>query len=115
MVITIYSVESVYETLRYWTWIYRMKTTPRTEDIQLIWDSSSGEPIGYASGFSKFFKTMLVIFQVIPKLFFAATLWFYGAKFVNRSENDEEMILNVVAAIFVLEIDNQLYKVTVPE
>ena len=55
--LAVYTLSSFYESINYGIWILRMKTTDRTEDIQLIWaeeaDMTHDKPEGYASGFSR--------------------------------------------------------------
>ena len=55
-----------------------------------------------------------MLFVVLPKFALGVSLWWFGARYVAMSPDNSELILNTVAVLFVLEIDDQLYRVTVP-
>lgn len=112
--LTCYSFGEIFETLDMYWWVMYMKTTPNTEQMQVLYDVESGEPTEIASGLSKWFKWFVYLCIILPKFAIGVLLWWYGASYVAMSENNSELILNTVAVLFVLEIDDQLYKVTVP-
>lgn len=97
------------------TWTYRLAVTPTTEYLQLAMDPESFEVVGIASGVSVWYKIGVYLFIILPQLVINAALWWFGATYIARSPNNAELILNAVAMLFVLEIGDQLAKVTVPE
>merc|ERR1712150_128466 len=51
---------------------------------------------------------------LLPKLLIAIALVIYGAAFVASGENNEGMILNAVANVFILEIDDLVFGLLTP-
>jgi hypothetical protein len=113
--LTAYCLAEMYETASMFWWLVLLPTTETTEVLQLLHDPESGEPVGYASGVSKWYKRTATLCVVLPKLAIGAALWWYGSTYVARSADDDELILNTVAVLFVLEIDDQLAKVAIPQ
>ena len=137
-----YCASEMAETVRIWAWILRFKTTRRTELLQLYYDrdeiegeNSTAEPAGrgpgrarpraragsscctrrrYASGVSRTFKLLYTLLLVLPKGTMDVAIWWTGSRFIAKSKSNAELILNCVAILFVLELDDQLYRVTVP-
>lgn len=54
------------------------------------------------------------IFTVIPRLFIALWLLFCGIRFLATQTELEELILNALALIFILDIDDVLFEAMVP-
>jgi hypothetical protein len=113
--LTAYCTTDIYETFSMFFWVILLPTTESTEIMQLLYDPETGEPVGYASGVSKWYKATTSLFVILPKLVIGLALWWYGSTFVARSVGNDELILNAVAVVFVLEIDDQLAKVTIPQ
>lgn len=63
-----------------------------------------------ASGMSHMFKCLVYIVVLSPKLTVALTLWYYGGGFLNLSENSTSLILNTVALLFILQVDDIIYQ-----
>jgi len=59
-------------------------------------------------------RYLLYTFVIFPKAFIAIVLWWYGLYFLVTSENDSELLLNAVALLFVLDIDEYVGEL-VPE
>lgn len=114
LVLTIYCIADLAETARMAVWTLRMPSAESSEILQLIVDSVSRKPTGYASGISRRYKALVIIGILLPKLAIGALLWWYGTDYISNSPDNGELILNTVAVVFVLEIDDQLFKVTVP-
>ena len=113
--LTCYCYGEIWETVGMLRWILGMATTPTTETLQVVRDPESHALTGVASGLSRGYKLFATLAVVLPKLALGATLWWYGASYVAMSVDNAELILNTVAVLFVLEIDDQMYAVTVPE
>lgn len=113
-VLTSHCVSDMLQTFDMGVWTYRMRTTKITEILQLTWKVNEDKPFGYASGISRMYKVAVGILVLLPKAFIGITLWWYGAGFIANSPDDVELILNTVAVLFVLEVDDQLFIVTVP-
>lgn len=113
--LTCYCYGELWETVGMLRWILGMATTPTTERLQVVRDPESHALTGVVSGLSSGYKLFATLAVVLPKLALGATLWWYGASYVAMSVDNAELILNTVAVLFVLEIDDQMYAVTVPE
>lgn len=111
--LTCYALGDLRETVNMMWWVMYMKTTPRTERLQIVRDVENGTD-EIASGLSRWYKLFAYVFVVLPKFALGTLLWWYGASYVVMSDSNAELILNTVAVLFVLEIDDQMYIVTVP-
>eukprot|EP00035_Acanthoeca_spectabilis_P009682 m.170825 g.170825 ORF g.170825 m.170825 type:complete len:384 (-) comp14802_c0_seq2:1048-2199(-) len=69
---------------------------------------------GITHGIYKRTRALLYTFVIFPKVVIAMGLWWYGCSFLLSSENDADLLLNSVALVFVLEIDEYMAKL-VPE
>ena len=112
--LTGYCLVELYETIIMGRWLWSFPTTEVTEPLQFLADPESLAPIGYASGVSKYFKFTLLFLVLLPKFLIGAALWWFGAMYIARSPDNDELILNTVAILFVLEIDDMLAKVAIP-
>ena len=56
-------------------------------------------------------KFVCILFAAIPRLLICLLLGFIGAIYIGRSESQEAMILNTLAVLFVLDIDDSIYNV----
>mmetsp|Transcript_124949 Transcript_124949/g.358735 ORF Transcript_124949/g.358735 Transcript_124949/m.358735 type:complete len:294 (+) Transcript_124949:102-983(+) len=88
--------------------LYRMATTDSTSMI----DISEGSPGTWdmqAGGFSLARKAFIAVFILIPKLALAIGLLIYSFWFLMVSPNNMEIILNAVAFVFILQVDEALF------
>jgi hypothetical protein len=65
-------------------------------------------------GPSKRRKFFLTVFLVIPKFIFACTLLVLGSSYLVFSESDADIILNCFALVFILQIDELIFKFLSP-
>ena len=63
-----------------------------------------------ASGLTKKEKIMNTILILIPKLLIGLLLAYYGAAFIAISPDNETIILNTLAVVFIIDIDEMLFK-----
>eukprot|EP00929_Paragymnodinium_shiwhaense_P007449 TRINITY_DN11136_c0_g2_i1.p1 TRINITY_DN11136_c0_g2~~TRINITY_DN11136_c0_g2_i1.p1 ORF type:complete len:747 (+),score=81.00 TRINITY_DN11136_c0_g2_i1:67-2241(+) len=61
-------------------------------------------------GMSAYRKTFLVLFVIAPRFLVAITVLVVGALYVAMSTSNTEMLLNCVALVFILDIDDLLFK-----
>ena len=54
---------------------------------------------------------MCILFAAIPRMLICLLLGFIGAIYIGRSESQEAMLLNTLAVLFVLDIDDAIYNV----
>lgn len=55
-------------------------------------------------------KILTLLFSIIPKIAIACSLWYFGCQFLQKSVDDGNLILNTVGLLFILDIDDMLYK-----
>ena len=115
VVLTSYGLGELMESFQMLLWTSRLALTPTTEPLQLAKDPESLKVVGIASGVSIWYKRAVYLFVFTPKAAIGAMLWWWGGVFIVQSPDTETLIRNTVMAVFVLQIDKQLFKVTVPE
>ena len=77
----------------------------------------TGEITGFKEGhgITDWFFAVICSTVVIPKLIVFFVLWEGGIRFLVGSEQNQDLILNATALIFVLEIDDQIYTSICPD
>ena len=105
-----------WETYVMFGWTMRMKT--EQHHTKLLVGKEIGingvERLGLATGLTKLQKIAFCILVLLPKFILAGCLFFAGGKYVVGSETNEDLILNCVAMLFVIDIDELLYKAFTP-
>lgn len=56
-----------------------------------------------------YYKILVVVFVLLPKLYIGILFFLYGGRFLILSASDQELLLNVVALVFILEIDEFIF------
>ena len=115
LVLTAYCYGELMESVGMLLWLSQVPAAPKAEYLQLTRDIESGEITGYASGLPWWYKVLAFLLAVAPKMALGGALWWYGSLFIARSPDVADLILNAVAVFFVLDIDDQLFKVAVPQ
>jgi hypothetical protein len=116
LVINMYCLRELFETLQMIIWVERQKWTSRTEYLQVLRadpEYSDPEKDTYASGMGFCYKFYCYLLCLI-KLGIGGTLWWFGSRFVFYSASNKDVVLNCVAILFVLDIDDALFKIAVP-
>lgn len=89
--------------------------------LRKVGDVTSGNTEGPAEAFTETYgwtteqKSLALVGSVFPKLVIACTLWFCGCGFLQVSPDNGTLIFNTVGVLFVLDIDDILYKALIPE
>lgn len=73
------------------------------------------EVVKPAVGLTSGYLYLIYSLVILPKLLIAVHLLVFGSAFVARSESHADMILNAVAMLFILEVDDLLYQFLTPE
>lgn len=60
-------------------------------------------------------KFMCFVLSALPRLAIAVAVLVMGAEYVSRSGSKEDMILNTLAVLFVVEVDDAIYNVFTSE
>lgn len=66
-------------------------------------------------GMSHFYRAFSLLIFVVGRVAVSVLVTWYGAGLILETDDKVEQIFNAVAVIFILELDNNLYIVTVPE
>ena len=114
LLLTTYCFAELKETYSMFMWTMKMKTTDATENLQIEYENDDETPKQIVSGFTKCYKANITFWIVLPKLAIGVALWWLGILFVMKSESNSDLVLNAVAVLFVLEIDDQLFTALVP-
>jgi len=64
---------------------------------------------------TKTWKFFCFLFSALPRLAIALGVLVMGAEYVSRSGSKEDMILNTLAVLFVVEVDDAIYNVFTSE
>jgi hypothetical protein len=108
-------IEEFVETLRMLSWTWHVQTEKERNILTYENVTEDGEKkIKLASGLTRYMKIMFVLLILLPKLGIAGALTQCGAKFVAVSRADSDVVLNCLAMVFVVEIDDMLYKTFTP-
>jgi hypothetical protein len=97
------------ETYKMFLWVVNMKTSRQHEEIKVA-VSSSGETT-LVSGLTLYMKIFNIVVIVLPKLVIGILILVIGCPFLAKSETDEDLLLNTLAAYFIVEIDEYMYTI----
>ena len=109
-------LSDVWQTYVMFGWTMRMKTEQHHKAIVVSKEVGVDgvERLRLATGLTKLQKIEFCVLVLLPKFILAGCLFFAGGKYVVGSETNEDLILNCVAMLFVLDIDELLYKAFTP-
>eukprot|EP00055_Hartaetosiga_balthica_P015096 m.86981 g.86981 ORF g.86981 m.86981 type:complete len:348 (-) comp8779_c0_seq1:670-1713(-) len=72
------------------------------------------ENVSIVSGMRRWYKFVVYLLLLVPKLVIAGALLYFGSLFIMRSETNEDLILNTLSVTFIIEIDEILFRATSP-
>ena len=97
----------IFECIEMLIWTWNVKTEESHQPLQLEDRDGSKE---LASGLTILQKLLFVLLGVTTKLGISIYLFVVGAEFVVMSETHSDLILNCLAMLFVVEIDDMIYQ-----
>jgi len=81
----------------------------------LLFDDKDGPGSIVGGGMSKARKAVLLVFVILPKLAIASAMLYIGGHFLSTSGSNTDLLLNALAATFILDVDEQLYELLAPD
>ena len=94
---------------------YCSKHTGRTSIPFQKWKNSKGcEVTKPAAGISQLYRIYIYTCIILPKLMLAITLLVYGSVYVISAQSSGDLILNSMATVFILDLDDIIYNVLTP-
>lgn len=112
------------ETHRMFMWLWHIPLRrPEHSDVSmeyavyLVFDSCEvmGETVYRpATGITRRHRVVVILAVIIPKLALGWCLLYYAAAYVLFAQTNENLILNAVAATFVIDIDDIIFSVCCP-
>ena len=100
-------MEDIMQTKNLFMWHMIIKTEPSHKALTIRKEHGK---VVLASGLTKKQKIMNTILILIPKLVIGLLLAYYGAAFIAISADNETIILNTLAVVFIIDIDEMLFK-----
>ena len=89
------------------SFVLTLKTCPRHEGLKAQEVDGVDRVV---SGFTCLQKTLCILLIIAPKFAIAAALYWVGSAYVLTSETNEDVIMNSVAAVLVIEVDDMIYQ-----
>ena len=96
-------------------WITVFPRKPKTRYLTFLLDVETGDTMGFgtSTGMSLTYKIWVIAILGVPKIIVCGALWLYGASYVMLAASEEDAILNAVAVLFILSIDDLLFEAAV--
>jgi hypothetical protein len=60
-------------------------------------------------------RISLIVFVIIPKIAIAVILWFVGCRWLCATESFSDLILNALALVFVIDVDEMIFDCFAPK
>ena len=98
----------VFECIEMFIWTYQVKTEESHQPLQLLIKEDGSKEL--ASGLTICQKLLFALLAVSTKLGISIYLFLVGAEFVVMSATHSDLILNCLAMLFVVEIDDMIYQ-----
>lgn len=107
----------VFESIKMWVYLWQIPAGSVHTGLDHYRIDEGGNPIGFGRGEGILWweRWVYVFLIILPKMALTCILWYYGCGFLAYSEDDTELLLNAVALIFVIEIDEYIYSGVVPD
>jgi hypothetical protein len=111
----------IFETIKLLTYIYLLPISKKIDGklVENIKFDHTGQGIDFVkenkSGISIFYRKIVIIFILLPKILVACFLWIYGSKYILYSLSNELVLLNSVSLVFILDIDDYIYKAVISD
>jgi hypothetical protein len=78
-----------------------------------LWQLANGNTVvDRNSGITLTSRIIIYISTVIPQILLAGVVSHYGTKFIMIAESNEDAIMNCLAMIFILQVDELVYKIS---
>lgn len=102
-----------------WTMAKYFLALPRSDTmvgIDFFTVDSNGKANGFApgQGVTTVYAWLMIVLSILPKVAVACGVWHTGSGFLLAAPSSEELLLNAVALVFVLDIDDYIYQGLVP-
>lgn len=68
-----------------------------------------------AVGFTIMYRMVIIVMVLLPKLILGLWLLIYGTGFVASADNNSDLILNSVALLFIIQLDDVSYNLLTPD
>lgn len=108
-VFTAFMVHEFNESYNMFKWLILAPPAPRVQSFRIKFNPDK-ERMEVCSTMPTWAKVVTFFSTVVPKVFFAIILQFYGTKLVIFSESNSDVLLNTLAAFFLAEIDDYAYQ-----
>jgi len=107
----------IFETIKLTSYLFWIPTVASWTDLNVFVADFKGTPVAFAAGhgMTSWYRWTCIVMIILPKLAMACGLWWIGASFLLASPTTTDLLLNMVALAFVLEIDDYLYNGMVPD
>jgi len=80
----------------------------------LLYKIEDGDPVYQSGGMSMFRKIFICMFVLGPKLAIGISMLIVGGLFLNTSGSNTDLLLNSLAAVFILDLDEIIYTFATP-
>jgi len=116
MVFAAYCIQDLFQSMWMLMWIFYLPTSPGCNVHQLKTgpDQENKDLVEVKNGLPCWLKLFNTQFVLIPKLSVAAFLLCYGAGFLLAARKDADVVLNALALVFVIELDDYMYSYGLP-
>jgi len=94
--------------------IRRIPTVPVTKCLRYKEGEGDGGPVLVSGGMSVTRKVLTCTFVLGPKLILGVTMMIIGGIFLNSSSSNTDLLLNSLAAVFILDLDEIVYSFMTP-
>lgn len=94
--------------------IWHIPTVEGTSST-LLFDDKDGPGSIVGGGMSKARKAVLLVFVILPKIAIASATLYVGGQFLSTSGSNTDLLLNALAATFILDVDEQIYELLAPD
>eukprot|EP00041_Stephanoeca_diplocostata_P041792 m.8951 g.8951 ORF g.8951 m.8951 type:complete len:418 (-) comp6783_c0_seq2:89-1342(-) len=101
----------IWETFKYGIYLRVTPTVKQWTNANVfVVDDRTGEPDKFAPGhgITNHYRYALYLIVILPKFLIAVALWWFGTGFLVNSTTDADLLLNTVALLFVLDLDENL-------
>lgn len=112
----VFCLQDLFQTMWMLMWVYYLPTTGcGIEKVKIGLDQEDKTSHEIKNGLPMWLKLINTFFVLMPKLFVAATLLCWGGGFVVGATSNEDVLLNSLALVFVIELDEYMYSFALPK
>eukprot|EP00494_Astrolonche_serrata_P029584 UN29851 len=94
--------------LAFWTWYFPSTSEPGAWEklsYEVVEQADGDTVTEYKSGMNTLYRVYIFLIVLAPKMMLALALLGYGTGFIVTTNDEAEILLNALALVFVLEID----------